>query len=185
MLRAPFASALVLLGTSVAFPQQPAPKDATPNCTFSEVYKKDGWTVPGVHGAKVKQRATLTDLPGVFVTILEPADAQTNIPEIWCPQDHPGRLVLDDSPIRIMVLWSFDCGGRVFAYRISYAEEAIYNGERHELAAATSVFFYDMEGSGKFTVLDAGKRLNGKGWGYLPSFIPDWAKNNAAAPPAK
>jgi len=186
MRRARFAVALIVLGAGGAFPQRPAPKAETPNCTFSEVYKKDGWTVPGVHGAKVKERANLRNLPGVFVSILEPAEPQTNIPEITCPQDHPGRLDIKvDAPIRILNLWSFDLGGQVFAYRVEYAEETIYNGERHELAAATSVFFYDLEGSGRFTVLDGGKGVEGHSIGYLPSFIPDWAKNSAVASPAR
>jgi hypothetical protein len=84
-----------------------------------------------------------------------------------------------------MSLWSFDLGGQVFAYRVGYAEETIYNGERHELAAASWAFFYDMDGSKNFTVLDGGKGVSGHSIGFLPSFIPEWVKSRTVAQPTK
>jgi hypothetical protein len=179
MLRAGFAAILLVVGTAQLIAQEPAKSDATPACSFSEIYRKDGWTVPGVSGAKVKQRGKLGNISGVFVTVLKPVEAETNIAEIWCPSDHPGRLVVDDRPIRILALWSYDFDGRLFAYRINYALQTIDNGTRNELAAAIAVFFYDTDGSGRFTVSDGGKSVNGRGLGYLPSFIPDWAKSGA------
>jgi hypothetical protein len=113
----------------------------------------------------------------VFITVLEPAEAETNITEIYCAEGHPGRLMIDERPIRILALWSLDFGGQIFAYRISYALQTIDDGKRHELGAASVLFFYDMDGSGRFTMRDSTMI------GFLPSFIPDWAKKSAGTTP--
>ncbi len=186
MFHAPFAMAFVFLGTGVALSQQTSPNDPIPKCNFSEVFKKDGWTVPGISGAKVKQRAKLSNMPGVFVTTFEPANAEANLTNVICVREHTGRLeVKDGAPIKILMLWSFDLGGRVFAYRVEFASEVIYDGKRQECACESYLFFYDMEGSGKFVLMDSGKGVDGHSIGYLPSFIPDWVKSQADAPPTR
>ncbi|MGA3371658.1 MAG: hypothetical protein ABSC48_07845 [Terracidiphilus sp.] len=184
MLRASFATLLIVIGAAPVFSQQPAKSDAPPTCSFSEIYRKDGWTVPGASGAKAKKpRAPLGNIPGVFLTMLEPGEAETNMATISCSRDHPGRLEIEeDAPIQILALWSFDFGGRIFAYRVVYGCEVINSGKREHLACASTVFFYDMDGSGRLTLSDGGRGVApGKNPGFLPSFIPDWAKNNAGA----
>jgi hypothetical protein len=57
MIRVIFASILIVFGAACAFSQQPVKSDAALTCTFPEMYKMDGWIVPGVQGAKVKQHA--------------------------------------------------------------------------------------------------------------------------------
>lgn len=159
-----------------AYCQAPSHGDAPALCTYSELYKKSGWKIPGLEGAKPKgERANLKNLPGVSVTMLQPSEPETFLQDVSCPYDHPGRLVVEDnSPIKVLALWSFDFGGRVFAYRLSYARETIDNGKRSELAAASTVFFYDLDGSGRFSVL---KRAT-----VGPPSIPDWAKSSADPP---
>jgi len=98
-------------------------------------------------------------------------------------QDHEGRIELIDQPVKILQLWLFDFEGRVFAYRVQYAPEALENGNREELAAASIVFFYDEDGSGKFKVARWPKLLKSNGMGYLPEFIPDWVKDRHVDPP--
>jgi len=181
------ASALVI-AIGAASAQQPSPiqkpetQAAPPTCSFSEIYNKDGWTVPGVDGAKVKQRAKFTNMPGVFVSILEPLETETNMTEVVCDRNHPGRLEIEDAPIVILALWSFDFGGKVFAYRISYGCEAMDHGKRDHLACSSTAFLYDVDGSGNFTQRDGGG-VNGKGIGFMPSFIPDWAKGGDGETP--
>jgi hypothetical protein len=181
MPRTGLAIILVVLASLDAFPQQLAPKAATPTtCSFSEIYRKDGWTIPGLPGVKVKgQRAKLTNMPGVFVTVLIPRESEAMMTDIWCPPDHSGRLEMEDQPIRILDLWSFDFSGRVFAYGISYGKDAMQNGIRVPLGAASAVMFYDLDGSGHFTVRRWAR------WPFMPDFIPDWARNGADASPSK
>lgn len=180
MIRSSLAALLIAFGVGSACCQQPAQKDASQVCSFAEIYRKDGWTVPGLDGAKVKsQRARLSNLPGVFVTMLQPAEPETFFQNLGCPQDHPGRIEIENAPIKVLDLWSFDVGGRVFAYRISYAREAVNNGVRSELAAASTVFFYDADGSGLFTVVRGGTMGVGS---FAPAYIPDWAKSSTDPP---
>jgi hypothetical protein len=182
MTRFSVAAIAVALAVGNAHCQVPAHRDAPETCSFSEVYKKAGWTIPGLAGATVKsQRAKLSNLPGVFVTMLQPSEPETDFQHVSCPYDHPGRLVVEGEPIKILDLWSFDFGGRVFAYRVSYAREAVNGGVRSELAAASTVFFYDTDGSGTFTVMKGATMGVGS---FAPAFIPDWAKNSASQTPA-
>jgi len=175
---------LIVLGAGSAFSQEPSNGDSKVNCSFSEAFRKDGWTVPGVRGAKVvRQRSALTNMPGVFMAMLEPAEAETNLTDIHCLGGQSGRLEIGDIPIKILKLWSFDYGGAIFAYRLEYADEAIQDGERGELGSESVVMFYDIDGSGRFTLM-AHPKIKGTSW-FMPTFIPDWAKNSAARPPAK
>jgi hypothetical protein len=184
MRRTSLAAILVIPVAVCAFSQQPTKNDATPTCSFSETYKKDGWTVPGLVGAKAKKpRAPLSNIPGVFLTMLEPANPETDIAEVSCTRDHPGRLEIEENaPIKILNLWSFDFGGRIFAYRVEYARESIQDGKRYELASESGVFFYDLDGSGHFTVMR--DPVLGLSW-FIPEFIPDWAKKTAEDAPTK
>ncbi len=186
MARIVTGSLLIVVGAAGVFAQQPAPKDTPPTCDSSKSYNKNGWTVPGVDGAKVTQHAAFTNIPDVFVTILQPLNAETNMTKVSCSRDHSEwPAIEEDIPIKILRLWFFDIDGHVFAYRVEYACEVIENGERLELGCASSAFFYDNDGLGRFTLTDSGKSGNGKGFGFLPSFIPEWVKVYAKAVPAQ
>lgn len=103
--------------------------------------------------------------------MLLPAEPETYFLHVWPAEDHPGRIEIENRPIKILDLWSFDIGGQVFAYRVSFAREAIQNGVRTELGASSTVFFYDLDGSGKFALM----RWAGVGVAsYLPSPVPEW-----------
>jgi hypothetical protein len=182
MIRRGFAALLVFLWVQYACCQQPIQSETSPVCNFSEVYRKDGWTVPGVKDAKVKrERVTMSNFPGVFVAMLQPTDPETFIADVHCSRDHRGRLEIEDRPIKILDLWSFDFGGHLFAYRIHYEEEALSDGKRGELASASTVFFYDLDGFGKFTLIKG--PTTGAGL-FAPAFIPDWTKGSANQTPA-
>ncbi len=171
-----FMIILIVIGSANAYPQQPPTGAVTPACSFFEIYRKDGWTVPGVHGAKEKiHRAAFHNIPGVFVTVLEPLDRESTITQIWCPHDHTGRIEIEDLPIKILDLWAFDYAGRVFAYGISYGNEAIEDGTRVQLGSASAVIFYDLDGSGRFSL------RKGTNYPLMPDTIPDWVKDGAKA----
>jgi hypothetical protein len=170
---------LVISFGATARSQSPQQINSTPACSFSEIFRKEGWTVPGRDGAKPKsKRAELGGQPGVFVTRLEPAQAEADLTELWCPPDHPGRIEVDQMPIKIVDLWSYDLDGSVFAYRLLYARERLdADGTREDTGMVIAVYLYDVVGSGKFTTMIGAKQ--GVGY-FVPSFMPDWIKSRAA-----
>jgi hypothetical protein len=135
--------------------QQSTEKSEEPRCSFSEVYRKGGWTVPGLKGSKPKgQRRGVGGWPGLFIAALQPNGVETNFELAWCPYLQPGRLVIEDEPIKIYDLWAYSFGDRVFAYRVQFAPEAIHrDGTRGEIASMSAVFFCDVDGSGLFTTM--------------------------------
>jgi hypothetical protein len=186
MLRTCLVAIIIVLGVGNAFCQQPSQNVASPVCSFNELFRKDGWTVPGVLGAKaIKQRGKLSNIEGVFVTMLQPGEVEANLTDLQFDQDHKGRVEIEDLPIKILQLWSFDFGGQVFAYRVMYAREALEGGKREELAAAATVFFYDMDGTGKFTAMRWPKLEKSTGFGNLPEIIPDWVKDHRSDAPSQ
>jgi len=72
----------------------------------------------------------------------------------------------------VLNLWSFDFAGRVLAYGISYGKEAMQNGTRVPIGAASAVMFYDVDGSGRFAVRKWAR------YPFMPDFVPDWGKND-------
>jgi hypothetical protein len=172
MLRA-VAIMILLIPLFEKVPQQPSSIAPRSTCAFSEIYKAEGWTVPGLKDASiqmrgnVKMRGTFADLPGVIFTTLEPVNVETMITEVNCSRDHEGRLEIMDKPIRILELTQYEYKGRVFAYGLEYEKNVIHNGERGRLGAASGYLFYDTDGSGRFTIR---KWAN---WPFLPSVPPD------------
>src|ERR1700719_3769691 len=170
MLRTIFASVLIVLGTSIAFSQQSIPKPTSPTCSFSEIYKADGWTVPGLLNASVKKRGTFSNIPGVTVTIFEPAQTESTITAIQCSRDDGGRLEIEKLPIRILELSAYEYLGRTYAYGLSYEKQAIQNGTRVPLGAASGFLYYDLSNSGRFTVRKSAK------WPFIPDLPPNAPK---------
>lgn len=163
------------LGTTCAFSQDSLPSKSTATCSFSEVYAKGGWTIPGLEGAKPQHRQEWNNKPGFAITQLLPGNAETFIsPDVWCPYDQPGRLDIYNRPIRVMILASWDYKGKVFGYAVSYALQNVERGVRTELGAASTVQFLDIDGSGRFTVM---RHLSGISDPFVPPMIPSWVQD--------
>jgi len=86
----------------------------------------------------------------------ESAFAFTGIPK------HSGRVEIEDLDVGIMSLTSFDVGGRIFAYDLEYGI--------HGIGAVWTVKFYDLDGSGRFT-LRRSELVR-----IVPDLIPAWVK---------
>ncbi len=171
-----------------AYPQESDSKNAASPCSISEIRRSEGWTVPGLAGSTVEtRRAAVSNIQGVFVTMLKPPNVESNLTEAQCSDKDPGNIeIIEDSLIKIYALWKFDFGGRVFAYRVEYAPETLFRGKRDELATMRTVFFFDPDGSGKFSVLKYQKWVREpKFTWYLPESVPNWAKRGAGDSPAK
>jgi len=176
-----------------ALSQNQTEADTPKKCAFSEVYRKDGWKIPGTPATPNTPLAAEAEArrlppnsetwpgvtrgplksettPGVFVTKMIPDTTETTITRIWCTDDGTGRLQMDEEPIGIVLLVAYDFEGRTFAYAVKYVEERIWNGTRRQLGAESQAMFYDLDGSGRFTL------MKGPGGPFVPYFIPDWVK---------
>lgn len=163
------------LCVSHAFAQAPAASASSSKCQFSEVFLQQGFTIPGTDSAKSKQRTALAKHTGMFVTKYELLDADSNLTIATCKSTQEGRLEIKEITAKIIKLWAFDAGSKPFAYRVEYAEVA--NGES---GASAIIFFYDLDGSGTFTLFKYADPAKGI---MLPSIIPDWAQNEMDQPP--
>jgi hypothetical protein len=162
-LRISWSIALIVVASAIAYSQEASDK-AAPTCGYSELYRKDGWVIPGIKGAKKKWRAAVPDKQGVYMTALEPTERAATIQTFRCSREHTGRLEVEDVDVGVGDLASFDVGGRIFAYNLVYGVDGI--------AAVTFVRFYDLDGSGRFTLI-RGERNR-----FVPELIPDWVKDN-------
>src|SRR5215467_8431767 len=88
-------------------PQQSEAKPSAPACNSAEIYKADGWLIPGLANAKVKFRANFANLPGVTVIRLEPSDGEAFFTRIHCSQEHNGRIEIEEEPIGIIELTAY------------------------------------------------------------------------------
>jgi hypothetical protein len=147
--------------------QQPSDKEA-PSCCYSELYRKEGWVIPGIKGAKSKWRVAVPDKPGVYMTELEPTSHKATIQSLSCSREHTGRLELEDLDVGIINLTFFDIGGRIFAYNLVYGIDGI--------GAEWTVRYYDLDGSSRFTLRRSERNR------IVPELIPDWVPPSAKHP---
>jgi hypothetical protein len=164
----------ILLTFANGYSQQPSDKIPVPTCDYSELYRKAGWDIPGIKGAKTKDgRMAVPGKPGVFRTELEPASRTSTIHTFRCSREHPGRLEIEDIDIGIGSLSTFDVGGQIFAYGLTYGVRVVENGQPMDIAAEWSLKFYDLDGSGRFTI------IRGERGRFVPEFFPNWVKGGA------
>jgi hypothetical protein len=142
-------------------------------CRFSEVYRAEGWKIPGVSGAAPKGgRLALQNLPGTFLTDLVPGKSDQRMVLPNCQQDFPGRLAIREAPVRVLAMSRVDFNGRVFAYTARYEPQTLVNGVPHRSMEFVQVVFYDVDGSGRFTVM----KYDMQGLFLNSPDVPEWAK---------
>ncbi len=156
---------LAAASLEVAYSQEPLEKEAATPCGYSELYRKEGWVIPGINGAKKKhEHMAVPGKPGTYATELQPTTRASTIQVFRCSREHAGRLEVEDVNMGIGSLYSFDVGGRIFAYSLVYGVDGI--------GAEWSVMFYDLDGSGRFTSRRAERSS------LVPELIPDWVKKS-------
>ena len=160
MCRALIVFALTLTG--LGFPQHPENTRQAPGCDFSEVYRKDGWAIPGLRNARFRSRAKFQNIPGVVAISLSPIEPETAITQVSCDREHAGRIEIEELPIRILDLTGYEYEGRIFAYGVSFEKQVLQNGSRVPLGAASGALFYDNDGTGVFSIYKYAK------WPFVP-----------------
>jgi hypothetical protein len=157
---------LSLSATATLFAQQPSIPNAATTCDISEVHNVDGWAVPGLKRAVV-QGKPIQYPNGVVAKSLVPRDRQASFTYFRCSEDHRGRLEVGEFPIGIYQIISFEVGGRVFAYYVHLGRERLENGKRADFGTELQIIYYDLDGSGRFT-------LRKYTMVRSPEFTPDW-----------
>lgn len=185
-------SIILICGPGLLFPQQEGSSSDDRHCGE---FLKEGWVVPGLVGSKIQARGPLmssesmkSTLPknfdGVFLSVLKPGETESWLIVPVCSAAPDKAPEFRTVPIEILKLWSFDAGGAPFAYRVEYGDERIHqDGTRGHLASASVVFFFDTDGTGRFT-LTRPSTMSGSNY-FFPDFVPDWAKRVVAVPAQK
>lgn len=158
--------ALVAASSVPGYPHPSPDNSVAQTCGYTEIYKKKGWTIPGVDGAKKMWRVAGPGRKGVYMTKLEPVTRAATIQSVSCSREHPGRLEMEDAEIQIIGLSSFGVDGRNFAYNLIYEIDGI--------AVEWNVTFYDLDGSGHFTL------RRGETSRVVPDLLPDWVRESTA-----
>jgi hypothetical protein len=173
------AAILILLSSTLETGplQESTTKLNAPACNFAEIYKADGWSIPGLQNATVKQKANFRNLPGVVVTKLEPPPSATEatLTHISCSREHHGRIEIEEEPIGIIELDAYEYKGRAFAYGLNFERQAVENGARVSTGASSAYLFYDLDGTGHFTLRKSAL------WPFIPEIPEAWAKRESDA----
>jgi hypothetical protein len=171
-----WAALFIVVASGTGYCQQTSDKNVASICGYEELYHKAGWEIPGIKGARKKNgRMSVPGNPEVFRTELEPHTRASTIQTFRCSREHSGRLEIEDIDIGIGSLSSFEVAGKIFAYGVTYGVRVIENGQPIDTAAEWSLKFYDLDGSGRFTVRRSERER------FVPEFIPAWVKGRANA----
>jgi hypothetical protein len=167
--------------------QLPGSKAGDNRCQFSEMFRQDGWKIPGALGAVPKgTRLALSTspggaVPGVFVTEMEAGKSLSNLLMPTCWPDLSGRLIIRETPVRALQMSRVDYEGRVFAYVVCYEPQSKEDGSPRRTLGFVQVVFLDVDGSGSFTVM----RYDYRGLFLASPDVPEWAKGQPQKPPSK
>jgi hypothetical protein len=146
-------------------------------CGFSEMFRSEGWKIPGVSGAVPKGKPlALASVADVSVTDMEAGKSNLNLLLPVCSRDFPGRLVIRAAPVRVLAMSRVDFRGKVFAYTAQYEPQAELGGAPHRSLEYAQVVFYDIDGSGRFAVM----KYDMQGSFLRSPHVPEWAMQASA-----
>jgi hypothetical protein len=175
-----FGALLILFGYWSALVPSQQTAGSPVNHTCKE-FNPSGWMIPGLQAASVKWRSEVKGAQGDFVTELQPIEPKTWLTLPVCPRENESQPKFEQIPIQIARLWRFETGKAVYAYRLEYIDESIdLTGTRRDRGTEAAVFFYDIDGSGRFRIMKYGLSKD-QSW-VRPAFVPEWAKTKVNQP---
>jgi len=148
-------------------------QSADSQCHVREVFNRKGWNIPGLSKTKTRTshaRYSQADYDSVFVDILESQAQEDSVTFVWCG-DRTDRMEIAIRPVEIKEIQRFTSNDRVFGYLVTAVP--IGKGTNGEVAHAASedhLYFYDPDGSGKFTLMRYAGEM------FFKITIPNWAK---------
>jgi hypothetical protein len=139
-------------------------------CDITELYKEDGWTIPGLAGATVESGHDTGQGDTIAVEILKPHASAASIMILSCVASKPGRVEIRNQAVNVLELRRYSTLGHTFAYGVD-AEHVSAEGEgRAALGAAEVLMYYDLDGSGLFRLREYASRIP------YSVRVPDWVK---------
>jgi len=150
------------------------------DCHLTSLYNKSGWAIPGLEGSSEKSpRASYGADNGkgqVFVTRMKAGPKPAAITWLHCSARFEGTTEVQALDVDALELWAFDVDGKVFAYGVTagWLGPPDASGHRAQIGSVSDVLFYDMDGSGKFTLMRYTKVP------FAPE-IPEWLKKLAVS----
>ena len=147
-----------------------------PPCQIKEYLNRSGWNIPGLSKADVKTshaRYTSEGLENVYVDILEPTVPQDFITFVFIIS---GSAEVRNRPVDVTQIEQFMMNGHVFGYHVIATDAGFdKNGKRIHFGAQERVYYYDPDGSGKFTVMHNAGEL------FFKIIVPDWVKHTTTS----
>ena len=154
--------------------QAQEPQTCPQSCGISEVLNRNGWKIPGLSRGLSGRHAQWTTggLENVFVDFLEPISAQASVVLVSTSRGRVGTVEVREQPVEVTEILRFTMNGHIFAYRVTAVPVSVdKHGKRTPLGSEERLGFYDVDGSGRFTVMrDAGTLEP-----FVP-VIPDWVR---------
>ncbi len=91
-------------------------------------------------------------------------------------KDFPGAIEIQIIDVEILQLWKFDIDGKVFAYGVSagWVGREDRTGRRVKLGTVEDRIFYDVDGSGKFSL------MKNASFPFVPE-LPKWVSTASSA----
>jgi len=166
---------LVLIAISSPLMAQAASEPAgSHSCQIQEVFKADGWDIPGLGSTAVKLERGRFDAgteDEIFVTMLESKSPEASITTLSCSRGAAGRITYRDQPVDVREIWRFEKNGHAFAYKVTTTWMGVEGKSRYPLGTAMTLLFYDPDGTGRFSVM----RYSDVDFPFK-LIIPDWVK---------
>ena len=169
----------MLLHVGIAFGQDATGAGQMRSHECSEFYRSEGWKVPGLEGAKASDEQSSPEAKSeIRLRVLKPAQAEGALTLVRCPADSPGRVEINEVPVKVLQLLAYEYAGSLFAYRVSFTQEtSLACGTRTETGGESAVFFIDVDGTGRFKLMKPPSSLKEL---YVPPVVPDWVRRSAA-----
>ncbi len=145
-------------------------------CLIRELLNPNGWDIPGLSKAVVKTHGHYTSqgVPeNVFVDGMEPTVPEATLMFVGLKSCEVAQLNLRS--IDVTKVERFTMNGRIFGYRILGTIATLdEHGRRIHFGSQESVYYYDPDGSGKFSVMhyDTGELI-------FKIIVPDWVNQKA------
>jgi hypothetical protein len=167
---------LVAILSTLLYGQAPEAQQSPQTCGISEMLNRGGWRIPGLSKVLPKKHGQWTTggLENVFVEFLQSSAPKDSVVLISAVRGHVGTIEFREQAVDVTEILRFEMNGHVFAYRVTAVPVSVgKNGSRSPLGSEERLAFYDVDGSGRFTVMrDAG------GFEPFVPFVPEWVKQS-------
>lgn len=150
--------------------------NAESSCGVKELFKDDGWEIPGLSGATVQDRALPRQGGETVAETLTPITPAASVMIVSCVPAEPGPILIRDQAVNVQGLRRYSILGHTFAYRVIAEDVGVHGEERVALGSAEILMYYDLDGSGLFKLREYASRIPYK------FRIPEWVKPSAGHP---